>query len=139
LGSVWVILAFHITKEKKMDNKLFVGNISFRTTEEDLQNLFSQAGNVTSVAIIKDRDTGRSRGFAFVEMSSQVEAEKAISMFNGTQFNERELVINIARPRDDRGPGGGGGGGGFNRRGGGGSGGGRQQGRGGPRERTRRG
>jgi RNA recognition motif-containing protein len=122
-----------------MDNKLFVGNLSFRTTEEDLQDLFSQAGNVTSVAIIKDRDTGRSRGFAFVEMGSQVEAEKAISLFNGTQFNDRELVINIARPRDDRGPAGGGGG--FQRRGGsgGGGGGGRQQGRGGPRDRTRRG
>jgi RNA recognition motif-containing protein len=125
-----------------MDNKLFVGNLSFRTTEEELQELFSQAGNVTSVAIIKDRDTGRSRGFAFVEMGSQVEAEKAISLFNGTQFNERELVINIARPRDDRGGPGGGGGSGFNRRGGpggGGGGGGRQQGRGGPRDRTRRG
>jgi RNA recognition motif-containing protein len=119
-----------------MDNKLFVGNISFRTTEEDLQDLFSQAGNVTSVAIIKDRDSGRSRGFAFVEMGSQVEAEKAISMFNGTQFNDRELVINIARPREERGPGGGGGG--FQRRGPGG-GGGRQQGRGGQRDRTRRG
>jgi RNA recognition motif-containing protein len=122
-----------------MDNKLFVGNLSFRTTEEDLQDLFSQAGNVTSIAIIKDRDTGRSRGFAFVEMGSQVEAEKAISMFNGTQFNDRELVINIARPRDDRAPGGGGGG--FQRRGGAGGsgGGGRQQGRGGQRDRGRRG
>ena len=98
-----------------MEVKLYVGNLSYDTTEDDLRTLFAQAGSVASVALIKDRDTGRSKGFAFVEMSNQSEAEKAISMFNAYKMNERELTVNMARPREDRR------GGGFdNRRGGGG-------------------
>ena len=92
-----------------MEVKLYVGNLSYSTTEDDLRTLFSQAGTVSSVALIKDRDSGRSKGFAFVEMSTQVEAQKAISMFNGYQFAERELKVNLARPREER-PGGGRGG-----------------------------
>lgn len=107
-----------------MDSKLYVGNLSYSTTEDDLRTLFSQAGAVTSVALIKDRDSGRSKGFAFVEMGSQADAQKAISMFNGYQFAERELKVNIARPREER-PGGGRGGFGGGRGGGYGSGGGR--------------
>lgn len=99
-----------------MDVKLYVGNLSYMTTEEDLRGLFSQAGTVASVTLIKDRDTGRSRGFAFVEMSNQAEAEKAISMFNGTMVADRPLTVNKARPREERGPGGGGGGGFSDRR-----------------------
>ena len=125
-----------------MEMKLYVGNLSYSTTEDELRDLFSQAGAVSSVALIKDRDTGRSKGFAFVEMGSQVEAEKAISMFNGMQFNERPLTVNIARPREERGGGGGFGGG--RRPGGGGGGGGygdrnRGGGGGGNRDRDRRG
>lgn len=86
-----------------MESKLFVGNLPFTTTEEDLQELFSKAGEVTSVALIKDRDTGRSRGFAFVEMKSQVEAENAIRMYNEFSWNDRDLKVNLARPREDRG------------------------------------
>ncbi len=107
-----------------MDVKLYVGNLSFSTTEEELRELFSQAGTVQSAALIKDRDTGRSRGFAFVEMSTQAEAQAAISKFNGHRFGDRELTVNIARPREDSprgsfgGPRGGGGGGGGGSRGG---------------------
>jgi cold-inducible RNA-binding protein len=117
-----------------METKLYVGNLSYSATEEELRDLFAQAGEVSSVTLIKDRDTGRSRGFAFVEMSSQVEAENAISMFNGYTMDNRQLTVNIARPREERGPGGGGGFGG--RRGGGGGGYGD---RGGSRDRDRRG
>ncbi len=99
-----------------MESKLYVGNLPYSTTEDELRNLFSQAGTVSSVALIKDRDTGQSKGFAFVEMSTQVEAEKAISMFNGRSMGQREMKVSLARPRDDRG----GGGGGFGNRGGGG-------------------
>ncbi len=98
-----------------MEEKLYVGNLSYSTTEPELSDLFSQAGAVRNVMLIKDRDTGRSKGFAFVEMESQGDAQKAISMFNGQRFNDRELTVNVARPREDR-PrtgGGGGGGGGF--------------------------
>ncbi len=99
-----------------MDVKLYVGNLSYSATEDDLRNLFAQAGNVTSVALIKDRETGTSRGFAFVEMSTQVEAEKAISMFNNYKLGNRELRVNLARPREERGgPGKRGGGGGYDR------------------------
>lgn len=86
-----------------MESKLYVGNLSYSTTEEDLRTLFTQAGTVTSVALIKDRDSGQSKGFAFVEMSTQVEAEKAISMFNGYHMSDRELKVNMARPREERG------------------------------------
>jgi RNA recognition motif-containing protein len=86
-----------------MESKLYVGNLSYSTTEDDLRTLFMQAGMVASVALIKDRDSGRSKGFAFVEMSNQVEAEKAISMFNGYQMGDRELKVNLARPREERG------------------------------------
>jgi RNA recognition motif-containing protein len=75
-----------------MESKLYVGNLAYSTSEGDLQTLFAQAGTVKSVAIIKDRESGRSKGFAFVEMSTQAEAEKAISMFNGQQFQERALT-----------------------------------------------
>ena len=104
-----------------MQTKLYVGNLSYETTEDELRTLFTQAGTVTSVALIKDRDTGRSKGFAFVEMSNQSEAEKAIQMFNDQEIDGRRLVVNMARPREERGGGGGGGyrGGGRGGRGGG--------------------
>jgi len=102
-----------------MESKLYVGNLSYSTTEDDLRTLFAEAGTVTSVALIKDRDTGQSKGFGFVEMSNQVEAEKAISMFNGRMVGQREIKVNLARPRDDRGGGGGFGGRGGRPRGGG--------------------
>jgi RNA recognition motif-containing protein len=89
-----------------METKLYVGNLSYDTTEEDLRTLFVQAGTVESVNLIKDRDTGRSKGFAFVEMSNQAEMEKAIQMFNGFNQGERELAVNIARPREERSRGG---------------------------------
>ncbi|MFO7624362.1 MAG: RNA-binding protein [Anaerolineales bacterium] len=119
-----------------METKLYVGNLSYSASEEELKDLFAQAGEVSSVTLIKDRDTGRSRGFAFVEMSSQVEAENAISMFNGYTMDNRQLTVNIARPREERSGGGGGGFGG--RRGGGGGGGGGYGDRGGSRDRDRR-
>ena len=124
-----------------MGNKLFVGNLSFDATENDLQDLFAQAGPVNSVNIMQDRATGRARGFGFVEMASDADAEKAISMFNGKDFQGRALTVNEARPREERGGGGGGGGGyrggggGGGYRGGGGGGGGRGGGGGGYRER----
>jgi RNA recognition motif-containing protein len=105
-----------------MESKLYVGNLSYSTTEDDLRDLFGQAGNVKSVSLIKDRETGRSKGFAFVEMESSDEAQKAIDQLHGTQFQTRTLTVNIARPREER-PRGGFGGGGGDRRGGGGRGG----------------
>jgi RNA recognition motif-containing protein len=102
-----------------MESKLYVGNLSYSTTEDELRTLFAEAGTVSSVALIKDRDTGQSKGFAFIEMSNQVEAEKAISMFNGRMVGSRELKVNLARPKDDRGGGGFGGRGGGRRGGGG--------------------
>src|SRR5512138_2688077 len=95
-----------------MESKLYVGNLSYSTTEDDLRSLFSQAGTVASVALIKDRDSGQSKGFAFVEMSSQNEAQKAITMFNGFNVGNRELKVSMARPREERS------GGGFGDRGG---------------------
>ena len=89
-----------------MEAKLYVGNLSYETTEQELRELFMQAGNVTSVALIKEPGTNRSKGFAFVEMSSQSEMQKAISMFNGYSLNERQLNVNVARPREERGGGG---------------------------------
>ena len=84
-----------------MDVKVYVVNLSFTATGDDLRTLFAQAGTVESVTLIKDRYTGQSRGFAFIEMSTQVEAEKAISMFNGFNYANRELKVNLARPRED--------------------------------------
>ena len=92
-----------------MASKLFVGNLPFTTTENDLQDHFAQAGAVMAVNIMQDRATGRSRGFAFVEMASQEEATKAISMFHEQEFQGRALTVNEARPREDRPQGGGGG------------------------------
>ena len=91
-----------------MEAKLYVGNLSYSTTEDDLRTLFAQAGTVASVELIKDRDTGNSKGFAFVEMGNQAEAEKAISLFNGTTVGNRSIKVNIARPREERPRGGGG-------------------------------
>lgn len=91
-----------------MSTKLYVGNLSFDTTEMDLQDHFAQAGSVTEAALMQDKFTGKSRGFAFVTMSSAEEAQKAISMFHGQNFQNRALTVNEARPREDR-PGGGGG------------------------------
>lgn len=83
-----------------MDAKLYVGNLPYETTEEELQHLFTQAGGVASVAVIKDRDTGRSRGFAFVEMNSRAEAQKAVQMFNGYALANRALRVTPAQPRE---------------------------------------
>ena len=94
-----------------MSMKLYVGNLAFQTSSDDLQQLFAQAGTVESASVVEDRDTGRSRGFGFVEMSSKEEGEAAISQFNGKEFNGRNLTVNEARPREDRGNRGGGGGG----------------------------
>ena len=85
-----------------METKLFVGNLSYATTEETLRALFSQAGSVTSVELIKDRDTGNSKGFAFITMDSQSEIEKAISTFNGSMLDNRAIKVNIAKPREER-------------------------------------
>ena len=93
-----------------MSIKLYVGNLSFNTSSEELRELFSQAGTVESANVVEDRDTGRSRGFGFVEMSSKEEAEAAISQFNGKELGGRALTVNEARPREDRGGGGGRGG-----------------------------
>src|SRR5881392_4190419 len=103
-----------------MSMKLYVGNLSFQTSSADLQELFATAGTVESANVVEDRDTGRSRGFGFVEMASREEGEAAIQQFNGKEFNGRNLTVNEARPREDRGGRGGGGGFGGNRGGGGG-------------------
>jgi cold-inducible RNA-binding protein len=123
-----------------MSKKLYVGNLSFQTTSQDLQQLFAQAGTVESASVIEDRDTGRSKGFAFVEMSTEEEATSAIEQFKGKEVGGRSLKVNEARPKEDRsgggrgfggnrGGGGGYGGGGGNRGGGGGFGRGGSQGR----------
>ena len=106
-----------------MGTKLYVGNLSFNTTETDLQDLFAQAGPVQEVTLMQDKFTGKSRGFAFVTMTSDADAQKAISEFNGKTVEGRPLTVNEARPREARPPGGGGGGyggGGGGRSGGGG-------------------
>jgi cold-inducible RNA-binding protein len=101
-----------------MSMKLYVGNLSFKTSSDDLQQLFSQAGTVESATVVEDRDTGRSRGFGFVEMASKEEGQKAIEQFNGTDLDGRNLTVNEARPREERGNRGGGRGFGGNRGGG---------------------
>jgi RNA recognition motif-containing protein len=93
-----------------METKLYVGNLSYSTSEDDLRTLFTQAGTVASVAVIKDRDTGTSKGFGFVEMTSQVDAQKAITMFNEYKMGERPLTVNMAKPRVERSGGSSGGG-----------------------------
>src|SRR5258705_10546238 len=114
--------------EKEMGTKLYVGNLSFRTTSDELRDAFAAVGTVESASIIEDRDTGRSRGFAFVEMATAEEAAAAIEQFNGKDFGGRNLTVNEAKPRAERGGRGGGGG-----RGGYGGGGGRDRDRGGDR------
>jgi RNA recognition motif-containing protein len=123
-----------------MSTKLYVGNLSFRVSSDDLFEHFSQAGQVESANVVQDRETGRSRGFGFVEMASEDEATSAIAQFNGTEYDGRNMVVNEARPRENGGGGGGrggygGGGGRGGNRGGGGGGnrGGGGGGRGGPR------
>src|SRR5947199_6682725 len=102
-----------------MGTKLYVGNLSFNTTENELQELFSQAGTVQEVTLMQDKFTGKSRGFAFVTMSSEQEAQNAITQFNGKSVEGRSLTVNEARPREPRPQGGGGGGYGGRGRGGG--------------------
>jgi RNA recognition motif-containing protein len=94
-----------------MSSKLFVGNLSFETTENELQDAFAAHGTVTEANILMDRMSGRPRGFGFVTMSSPEEAQKAIAAMNGAQLGGRALTVNIARPREERQGGGGGGGG----------------------------
>jgi RNA recognition motif-containing protein len=102
-----------------MGSKLYVGNLAYTTTDDEIRTLFGQAGTVVSVEVIKDRDTGQSKGFAFVEMSTQAEAEKAITTFNGYTLSNRQLKVNPARPREERSGGGyGGDRGGYSRGGG---------------------
>jgi len=107
-----------------MATKLYVGNLSFDTTENDVNDLFTQVGTVKEAALVQDRATGNSRGFAFVTMSTDAEAQAAIAQFHGKDFQGRNLTVNEARPREDFGGGAkksyGGGGGGGNRGGGGG-------------------
>ena len=105
-----------------MGTKLYVGNLPFSTTENELQELFGQAGAVQEVTLMQDKFTGKSRGFAFVTMSSEQEAQNAISQFNGKSMDGRPLTVNEARPREARPPGGGGGGRGYGGGGGGGGG-----------------
>src|SRR5687768_4578287 len=105
-----------------MSMKLYVGNLSFQTSSDDLQQLFAQAGTVESASVVEDRETGRSRGFGFVEMATKEDGEAAIAQFNGKEVNGRSLTVNEARTREDRGNRGGGGGGGRGGFGGGGGG-----------------
>lgn len=105
--------------------RLFVGNLSYQTMDQDLQDFFSAAGSVSSVNVMMDKFTGKSRGFAFVEFASSDEANKAVEMFHGKELQGRPLTVNLARPREERPPrqggfGGGGGGGGYRERDGGG-------------------
>ena len=86
-----------------MDSKLYVGNLPFKASEEDLMKLFSEAGQVQSVKIVMDAYSGRSRGFGFVEMASQEDSEKAITMFNGKPFMDRTLTVNKAKPQKSKG------------------------------------
>ena len=114
-----------------MGSKLYVGNLSYNTTGSDLEQLFAAHGQVTSAQVIADRDTGRSKGFGFVQMGSDAEAQAAIAALNGQEHDGRQLTVNEAKPREDRPRGGGGGGGGRGGYGGGGGGGGGRGGYGG--------
>jgi RNA recognition motif-containing protein len=105
-----------------VESKLYVGNLSYNVTEEQLRTLFSQAGAIKQVTLILDRDTRQPKGFGFVEMETQADAEKAIQMFNEYDLGGRKLTVNMARPREERGGGGGRGGYGGGGRGGGGGG-----------------
>ncbi len=89
-----------------MEAKLYIGNMSYDTTENDLRLMFAEAGTVEAVDVIKDRDTGRPKGFAFITMNNQAEAEKAISMYNEKVINDRALKVSIAKPREERSGGG---------------------------------
>jgi RNA recognition motif-containing protein len=129
-----------------MATKLYVGNLPFQTTSDELRDHFAQAGTVESASVVEDRMTGRSRGFGFVEMATPEDAAAAIEQLNGKDLGGRNLTVNEARPRTDRGPGGGGGyggnrggGGGYGGGGGGYGGGGGGGGRGRDRDRDRRG
>jgi RNA recognition motif-containing protein len=98
-------VSFRLDVEKlgeKMENKLYVGNLPYAATEEEVKTHFSQAGTVTSVALIIDKASGRAKGFGFVEMSTAEEAQKAISMFNGQDFMGRAITVNVAKPREDK-------------------------------------
>ena len=118
-----------------MGSKLYVGNLSYNTTGSELEQLFSQHGTVQSAEVIADRDTGRSKGFGFVQMGSDAEAQAAIAALNGQDMDGRNLTVNEAKPREDRPRSGGGGGGGRGGYGGGGGGGGYGGGGGGGRKR----
>jgi RNA recognition motif-containing protein len=98
-------IAGHL-RSSRMDAKLYVGNLSYATTDDDLRALFAQAGTVVSVAVIKDRDTGTSKGFGFIEMTTRAEAQNAINMFDSYQLGERQLKVNLAKPRVERSTGG---------------------------------
>jgi cold-inducible RNA-binding protein len=95
------------SKEEHMNKKLYVGGLSYSVTDSQLEQLFASVGTVESAKVIVDRDTERSRGFGFVEMGTQEQAEKAIATLNGTQHEGRSLTVNISKPREDRGGGGG--------------------------------
>ena len=116
---LWVWCCVMFRRSPSVAMKLYVGNLSYGTTNSDLETMFAAHGTVQSAQVIMDRDTGRSKGFGFVEMSNSNEAQAAISALNGKEVDGRSLTVNEARPRDDRGGGGGGGG----RSGGGGGGG----------------
>jgi RNA recognition motif-containing protein len=113
-----------LRKESILGKKLYVGSLSYSTSEATLERVFAQAGRVESVRLIMDRDTGRPKGFGFVEMSTNEEAQQAINMLNGFSLDGRAIIVNEARPQESRGGGGGGGGFSQDRRGGGGGGGG---------------
>ena len=117
--SVPAAIASFRSIQRKMSTKLYVGNLSFRVTSEDLQEHFSTAGEVNSANVVMDRETGRSRGFGFVEMASDDAANNAIAQFNGQEYDGRNLVVNEARPREEGGGGGRGGRGGYGGGGGG--------------------
>jgi RNA recognition motif-containing protein len=102
-----------------MGRKLYVGNLPYSVSEQSLQDTFGQCGTVESVNVITDRDTGQSKGFGFIEMSSDAEAQKAIQELNGSSIDGREIKVNEAKPKAPRGGGGGGGGGGYGGGGGG--------------------